>query len=444
MKINKLILKILILYFSIFSVLFTALYLMRPFSFENFKYIAFFNTIIGFITILVSCFIIFKKSHKKLKTIKDCDTIYYICKRIPIILYFTNMIIPIIVSFIYKDRTSRILSAITFFSATVFYIFSKNYYKDILDYSENNFRVKTMDLINTKNSVRDISLGTNIILKILPLSLLIVLITLSLYPLNVSSIIYIVSLMLINVLSLIYLSTDFNNSIINLSQNVISDYNNSELNELSYSINARINNSNREELSEEHLSTIEMIRRTVDAKDTYTRGHSDRVSKYAILIGRKLGLSDNDLRTLEIGGLFHDIGKIGIPDNILLKENNLSNEEYDEIKKHPLIGAYIIETSTVFSSIVPIIKYHHEKYDGSGYPEGLKGQEIPLMARIISVADTFDAMTSKRSYRDSLPIDVVKNELKRNASKQFDPEIIDTFLDILNNNYNEVEEIMKL
>lgn len=140
-------------------------------------------------------------------------------------------------------------------------------------------------------------------------------------------------------------------------------------------------------------------------------------------------------------GLFHDIGKIGIPDSILQKEAKLSDDEYSQIKNHPTIGAHILQNATIFKDILPIVKHHHERYDGNGYPGRLKGEEIPYLARIAAVADSFDAMTSKRSYRNSLPLDIVKSEIEKCSGTQFDPKIACVFLDILNNEYNKIEEI---
>ena len=177
-------------------------------------------------------------------------------------------------------------------------------------------------------------------------------------------------------------------------------------------INEELKNTN-EMLEKAYLESIETLRYTVEAKDTYTKGHSDRVSAYSVLIGKSVGLSENDLKILQIGGLFHDIGKIGVPDNILLKESKLTDDEYSEIKNHPSIGAHILSTATIFQDIIPIVKHHHEKYDGTGYPSRLKGDDIPYLARITAIADSFDAMTSKRTYRDCLPLDTVIAEFKR-------------------------------
>lgn len=196
-----------------------------------------------------------------------------------------------------------------------------------------------------------------------------------------------------------------------------------------------------EKLEKSYMESIQTLRYTVEAKDKYTRGHSDRVSEYSVLIGKYLNLSEDDLRTLKIGGLFHDIGKIGVPDSILLKTDKLTDDEYSEIKNHPTIGAHILSTATIFQDLIPIVKHHHERYDGNGYPGKLKGEDIPYFARIAAIADTFDAMTSKRTYRDALPLDVVRSEFERCKGTQFDPKICDVFLDILNNHYDEIVEI---
>ncbi len=199
--------------------------------------------------------------------------------------------------------------------------------------------------------------------------------------------------------------------------------------------------STYELLQNAYLESIQTLRYTVDAKDNYTRGHSDRVSEYSVLIGNALNLPEKDINTLKIGGLFHDIGKIGVPDSILLKEDRLTDDEYSEIKNHPSIGAHILSTASIFNDIIPIVKHHHEKYDGSGYPGRLRGNEIPYLARITTIADSFDAMTSRRTYRDSLPIEEVITEFEKCKGTQFDPELTDVFLDIIRNNYDKILEI---
>lgn len=207
-------------------------------------------------------------------------------------------------------------------------------------------------------------------------------------------------------------------------------------------INEQLHDKN-EELERAYLDTIGILRQTVEAKDPYTRGHSDRVSEYSVLIGKKLGLDEKTLHILKIGGLFHDIGKIGIPDSILLKESKLSDEEYSQIKNHPMIGVHMLGDAAIFTDILPIVKHHHERYDGRGYPSQLVGDDIPYVARIAAVADTFDAMTSKRSYRDSLPIDVVRAEIERCSGTQFDPNIAKVFLDIMDNDFDLIREIQE-
>lgn len=196
-----------------------------------------------------------------------------------------------------------------------------------------------------------------------------------------------------------------------------------------------------EKLEKAYMESIQTLRYTVDAKDPYTKGHSDRVSEISVLIGKYLELPEEDLEKLRIGGLFHDVGKIGIPDNILLKDTKLTDDEYSEIKNHPAIGVHILSNATIFADILPIVKHHHERYDGRGYPSMLAGEDIPYLARIAAIADTFDAMTSKRTYRDALSIEIVKEEFKKCSGTQFDPEISSVFLDILENHYEEIKNI---
>lgn len=184
-------------------------------------------------------------------------------------------------------------------------------------------------------------------------------------------------------------------------------------------------------LKRRYMDTIEALRIVVDAKDVYTRGHSDRVAFYAVKIGEKIGLTKDELETLRIGSLFHDIGKIGTADDILLKTERLNSEEYEEIKKHPLKGAHILAAVSMFHEIVPLVKCHHERLDGTGYPEGLKGNEIPFLAKIIAVADSFDAMTSDRTYRYKMQLDSAIRQLEKGAGTQFDPHIVKVFVEIL-------------
>ena len=206
----------------------------------------------------------------------------------------------------------------------------------------------------------------------------------------------------------------------------------------------QINNelsTSKELLEKSYLESIETLRNTVEVKDIYTKGHSDRVSAYSLLIGEKLNLSQEEMKTLKIGALFHDIGKIGIPDGILLKTDKLTEDEYSEIKNHPSIGAHILSDASIFADIIPIVKHHHERYDGRGYPGKLAGNDIPLLARIVAVADTFDAMTSKRSYRQALDFDYTRAEIAKCSGTQFDPSIAKAFLEILD---TEKDKILKI
>lgn len=192
-------------------------------------------------------------------------------------------------------------------------------------------------------------------------------------------------------------------------------------------------NKTYDELKETYMDTIEALRLAVDAKDVYTRGHSDRVAYYAVKIGEAYGLSQKELDMLKAGGVFHDVGKIGTADDILLKTERLDDKEYYEIKRHPVKGAHILSAVSMFRDVVPLVKYHHERVDGTGYPEGLKGDEIPFLARIISVADAFDAMTSDRLYRSKLQLEDAKNQLMKGAGTQFDAEVVHTFIKLLDN-----------
>lgn len=185
------------------------------------------------------------------------------------------------------------------------------------------------------------------------------------------------------------------------------------------------------ELKTRYMDTIEALRLAVDARDFYTRGHSDRVAILAVKIGKRFKLSENDLETLRVGGIFHDVGKIGTTDDILLKNDRLDSFEFEAIKKHPLVGAHILSAIAMFGNVVPIVRYHHERIDGKGYPDGLKGDEIPFMAKIVAVVDAFDAMTSDRQYRQKLPYEEAKEQLLANAGTQFDSEVVSHMIALL-------------
>jgi HD-GYP domain-containing protein (c-di-GMP phosphodiesterase class II) len=187
----------------------------------------------------------------------------------------------------------------------------------------------------------------------------------------------------------------------------------------------------KEEMSMWYLSTVQTIRYAIDAKDHYTGGHSDRVSEYATKIGKALNLSQEAVALLRDSGTFHDVGKIGIDDSILKKAGRLTREEYEEIKKHPQCGAVILSAVSMFRDIIPVVLYHHERYDGSGYPKGLAGTQIPLLARILSVADALDAMTTNRSYSPAKSLEESIEELRKNAGTQFDPQIVDVTIKLI-------------
>ncbi|MBM4308174.1 MAG: response regulator [Deltaproteobacteria bacterium] len=181
-------------------------------------------------------------------------------------------------------------------------------------------------------------------------------------------------------------------------------------------------------LKKTHLDSVKVLAGAIDAKDPYTRGHSDRVRRMSMRIGMKMGISEERLENLVFGALLHDIGKIGIRDEILQKKSSLTPEEYHTIQQHPLIGVKIVEGIDFFRDKIPLIRNHHEHYDGSGYPDGLIGEVIPLEARIIAVADSFDAMTSLRPHRRAMPVDEVVEEMENGNGKQFDPRVLEIFL----------------
>jgi putative nucleotidyltransferase with HDIG domain len=180
-----------------------------------------------------------------------------------------------------------------------------------------------------------------------------------------------------------------------------------------------------------YLDTIRALAAAIDAKDPYTKGHSERVAETSVALAQELNLSDKDTENIEYTALLHDIGKIGIADNILGKNSSLTDEEFEKIKEHPVMGAKIVEPVVFLKNSYEAIYHHHEKYNGSGYPDGLKEKDIPLSARIIAVADAYDAMGSDRPYRKKLSKDKILNELKDQSGKQFDPEIVKALISIL-------------
>ncbi|MDH3973455.1 MAG: response regulator [Deltaproteobacteria bacterium] len=196
-----------------------------------------------------------------------------------------------------------------------------------------------------------------------------------------------------------------------------------------------------EDLHELFISSIKSFSETIDTKSPWTAGHSERVTRYALLIGKALNFNEDDLYHLELAGLLHDIGKVGTPESILNKAGKLTKVEFQQMKKHPVAGSAIISHIKQMQSIIPAVRHHHERYDGGGYPDGLKGREIPLLARILSVADSFDAMKADRPYREGRTLAFIINEFQVNAGKQFDPEPVEALLKIIE---KEEEMLMKV
>jgi HAMP domain-containing protein len=193
-----------------------------------------------------------------------------------------------------------------------------------------------------------------------------------------------------------------------------------------------------EELDELNWGTLYALARAIDAKSNWTAGHSERVTELALKIGQAMGLDQNKLDDLHRGGLLHDLGKIGIPPEILDKAGKLTDEEYQLMREHVRIGARILEPIEAYAGIVPVVLHHHEYYDGSGYPDGLKGEAIDLGARIFTVADHYDALISDRPYRAGLPREKVIGFIEEDSGTKFDPKVVKAFLEVI------VQENMEL
>ncbi len=176
------------------------------------------------------------------------------------------------------------------------------------------------------------------------------------------------------------------------------------------------------------IDSLRAIIASLEEKDSYTHGHSVRVAGYAVLVARELQLGEVEVRAIELCALFHDIGKIGIPDKVLQKSSRLSRAEFEIMKSHPVRSARILEKVSALGNLLPGIRHHHERFDGLGYPDGLSGLEIPLAARIILIADTYDAMTSTRPYRLALDKEIAFEELRKCAATQFDPTLVEAFI----------------
>jgi HD-GYP domain-containing protein (c-di-GMP phosphodiesterase class II) len=185
------------------------------------------------------------------------------------------------------------------------------------------------------------------------------------------------------------------------------------------------------DLENAYVSIVKVVAAAIDARDSYTHGHSARVARLSLLIGKRIGLSQDDLGTLEIACLFHDVGKIKTPDSILLKRTKLNKDEYDEMMKHVEYGASILSWAPSLVKYIPSTRHHHEWYNGEGYPDGLSGDNIPLFAAIISIADAYDAMTTDRPYRKALSEKKALREIARMSGTQFQPDLVEAFLPLV-------------
>lgn len=188
---------------------------------------------------------------------------------------------------------------------------------------------------------------------------------------------------------------------------------------------------------------LETLCNAVDAKDQYTEGHSRRVGLLGAALGRRLNLDESTCDRIQYSGTLHDIGKIGVPDDILNKPGALTDEEFEQIQEHPARGENMIQFSNISEEVKGGIRHHHEEYDGSGYPDGLEGEDIPLFGRILAAADAMDAMLSNRSYRDALAVDVVREELKENEGKQFDPEAARAGVELLEESQSKNQDFLE-
>ena len=190
-------------------------------------------------------------------------------------------------------------------------------------------------------------------------------------------------------------------------------------------------NKDAKHLKEMTLQSIHTIVKTIDAKDDYTKGHSQRVSYYSYVLARALGSDEEEANNVRVVALLHDIGKIGVPDAILNKRGSLTDEEFEIMKTHSEVGANILKDITYLPGLEIGALYHHERYDGTGYPKGLKGDEIPYVAKVICIADAYDAMSSNRVYRKRLPEDKILEEFEKCKGLQFDPKMTDTFINLI-------------
>ncbi len=201
------------------------------------------------------------------------------------------------------------------------------------------------------------------------------------------------------------------------------------LSALAHQVAVAIENANLySELKEAFYDTAAALADTVEKRDPYTGGHTQRVTHYAVSIGKRLRLDDEALESLRLAAALHDIGKIGVPDAVLLKPDRLDEDEYAVMREHPVCAVEILSHVHQLASVMPGVLAHHERFDGTGYPNGAAGSDIPLQARIIAVADAFDAMTTDRPYRPALSVETSSDELRAGAGTQFDPDVVEAFL----------------
>ncbi|MBI3013275.1 MAG: HD-GYP domain-containing protein [Elusimicrobia bacterium] len=192
-----------------------------------------------------------------------------------------------------------------------------------------------------------------------------------------------------------------------------------------------------------YLNTVEAIVRAIEAKDPYTVGHSKRVSKYSALLAHKMNMPADEIADIEVAGLLHDVGKIGISDELLRKPSKLTVEEYETIQEHPLISLKILDPIHELKRVKEYVKYHHEKWDGKGYPDGLKEEDIPTGAMILAVADAFDTMWIGRLYHPPWDLETVVKEFQKNSGSQFDPKVVDAFVLLIKENRESLEKVRK-
>jgi HD-GYP domain-containing protein (c-di-GMP phosphodiesterase class II) len=186
------------------------------------------------------------------------------------------------------------------------------------------------------------------------------------------------------------------------------------------------------------MGLMHSLTSAVDAKDAYTCGHSERVAMVSKMLSQEAGLNEHDVERIYMAGLLHDVGKIGVPEAVLHKPGRLTAEEFEQMKRHPVIGAHILQDVKQIKDIIPGVLHHHERFDGKGYPSGLAGRDIPLMGRIICLADCFDAMTTTRTYRQAMPLEAALADIRRCAGTQFDPGLTESFLNIGTDRLREV------